>query len=393
MVSPTPQQTPDPVLPPGVRGTLATGAQPFPLILLEGESKSRRSWLAAKATGDPRFGPTFWLELGETAAHQYGAVPGAGPYIVIDHDGTYADVYAQLQALHAYGMERAERKLPPLLLVIDTMTDEWAGLSDWATARARNSRSARKILAQDPDADITVSPTYWNPATNRHKAIMRVLKRFPGVVVMIANGGEVTAMDSQGNPIANKTRYRVEAQKGLANDATAWIRTYRDADPEIIGFRDVTGRMIDPEVNRPKPVEYRDDLIPWLVFDVAGCTAEASYPGKSGSNFTGGELTAEERVADPDEPPRSDPDTLAALQQDLAIASTPTELDGLWTGPLAEAVRDHKIVEPDLGQYVNAWKAKKARLAAEQQAAADRDTAQETAAAPTAAEAGEGDAA
>lgn len=54
-----------------------TGAVPWPLVLLEGEEKAGKSWALAELSASDKVGDTYWFDLGEGAADEYGAIPGA----------------------------------------------------------------------------------------------------------------------------------------------------------------------------------------------------------------------------------------------------------------------------------------------------------------------------
>lgn len=250
-----------------------TGAVPWPLVLLEGEEKAGKSWAIAQVSASSQVGDTYWLDLGEGAADEYGAVPGA-QYSVIDHDGTWRDIMVQLREVRALAQAAHDAKAPPVVLGIDSMTAEWQMLSEWADQRARNSDRGKALLAKDPDAEVPVSPNYWNDANLRHRRLMTMLMTWPGIVVMTARGKWVAEMDKRGNPIPNSRVYKVEGQKGLAYDASVWVRMTREAHPQIIGARSVHAGI------RPgddKPRNCPGFSLEWLIFDVLKCDPHAAH--------------------------------------------------------------------------------------------------------------------
>lgn len=247
-----------------------TGIPPWPLILIEGPEKSGKSWAAAQFTASDRIGSAYWLDLGEGAADEYIAIPGA-KYEVIDHDGTWFDIIGQVREVEA--IAAASEK--PVVLIIDSMTAEWDMIKDWISTRAKESRSARKKLAEDPNAEIKPSMNLWNDAATRHYDLMRILMKFPGIVIMTARGKETAALDADGRPIEKAKDYRVEGHKNLPFDASMWIRLSRDDHPQVIGLRSVKAG-IQPGVDRP--IKRADLSIEQVVFDVLGLDVAATAP-------------------------------------------------------------------------------------------------------------------
>ncbi|SLG39617.1 Uncharacterised protein [Mycobacteroides abscessus subsp. abscessus] len=244
-----------------------TGVVPWPLILLEGGEKSGKSWTAAAFTADERLGQTYWLDLGEGAADEYAAIPGAS-YLVLEHDGTWAEIMDRVEAVHAEATRAAAAKEKPIVLVIDSMTAEWDMLKDWAGARARESKAGKRILARDPNAEVKPANNIWNDVNTRHHKLMRLLMTFPGIAIVTARGKEVAVIGPDGNPIPGEKSWRVEAQKGLGYDVSAWVRLSREDPPTIIGVRSVHAGM-RPGVDRPRKVP--DFTLSWLIFDVLKC--------------------------------------------------------------------------------------------------------------------------
>lgn len=244
-----------------------TGAVPWPLILLEGGEKAGKSWAAAEFTADPRLGQAYWLDLGEGAADEYAAIPGAN-YLVLEHDGTYPTILEQVQAVHAEAKRANDAGEPPVVLVVDSMTNEWDQLKDWTTERARGSKRGKRELAADPNAEIKPAGTLWNDANTRHYRIMNLLMQFPGIAIMTARGKEVAVIGADGNPIPGQRDWKVEGHKNLGFDSSAWVRLSRDEHPQIIGARSVHAG-IRPGVDKARKVP--DFTVAWLVFDVLKC--------------------------------------------------------------------------------------------------------------------------
>lgn len=245
-----------------IRTRKPTGVPPWPLILIEGPEKSGKSWAAAEFTASEHIGQAYWIDLGEGAADEYAAIPGAN-YLVVDHDGTWQDILTQVEEVHAVAAQSEK----PVVLVIDSMTTEWEMLKDWASTRAKESPFARKKLREDPNAEVKPSMNLWNDAGDRHHTLMRLLMTFPGIVIMTARGKEVAALDDDGRPIPKAKDYRVEGHKTLPYDASVWIRLSREDHPQVMGCRSVKAG-IKPGVDRP--VKRPDLTIESVVFDILG---------------------------------------------------------------------------------------------------------------------------
>lgn len=250
-----------------------TGIVPYPVVLLEGEEKAGKSYAAALLSSSEKVGQTYWIDLGEGAADEYGAIDGAR-YLVVEHDGTFNAILAAVEEIRAEAKRAADAGEPPVVLVVDSMTAEWDLLKDWAGARAKGSKSNQAKLAKDPNAEVSVPMNLWNDATSRHRRLMTMLLTFPGIVVLIARGKEVATLDANGRPVEGSKEYKVEGHKNLAFDCSAWVRLSRDHAPQVIGLRSVHAGM-RPGVDKPKPAP--QFTLEWLVFDVLKCNPAKAH--------------------------------------------------------------------------------------------------------------------
>lgn len=250
-----------------------TGAVPWPFVLLEGEEKAGKSWKLAELSTSDKVGATYWIDLSEGAGDEYGAIPGAR-YEIIDHDGTWRDIMMQVRAIRVLAQAAHDAGEPPVVLGIDSMTMEWAMLSDWADQRARRSERGQALLKKDPDAEVPVSPNYWNDSNARHRDLMTILMTFPGIVVATARGKWVTEI-KDGKPVANSKVYKVEGQKNLAYDASVWVRMYRAQPPVIVGARSVHAG-VKPGSDDPHVIS-ADFTLEWLIFDALRCDPRRAH--------------------------------------------------------------------------------------------------------------------
>ncbi len=293
-----------------------TGRAPWPLILIEGGEKAGKSWAAAQFSASERVGQMYWLDLGEGAADEYGAIPGAR-YLVLEHDGTWSSIMAQVRAVRDEAARAAAAGEPPVVLTVDSMTAEWDLIKDWTTNRAARSEYNRKRLAADPDAEVKVPPNLWNDANARHRRLMTILMTFPGIVVMTARGKDVIAMDDSGKPIEGGKDYKVEGHKNLAYDASVWVRLSRERPPIVVGARSVHAG-IRPGVDRPVPVP--DFTLEWLVFEVLKCDPHGTAARAMTPMSAGAESPALDDLSD----------VAAELLERTEDAATVLDLEKVW---------------------------------------------------------------
>ena len=111
----------------------------------------------------------------------------------------------------------------PNVVVLDSASMLWALMKDQASAAARRSKRARQILADDPDADIDVTMTYWTAAKDKWWAVVNALRGWSGVTVLTARAGEVTKVHN-GQPVAGQTEWSREVEKGTPYAMTGIVR-------------------------------------------------------------------------------------------------------------------------------------------------------------------------
>lgn len=268
-----------------------TGRVPWPFVLVEGPEKSGKSWAAATLSASPRVGQTYWLDLGEGAADEYAAIPGAN-YLVIDHDGTWIDIVNQVAAVRDEARAAADAGKPPVVLVIDSLSAEWEMLRDWANSRALKSDTNQKRLARDPNAEVLIGMNLWNAATARHKKLMTLLLTFPGIVVATARGKQVAALADDGRPIEGTKDYKVEGHKNLVFDASVVVRLSNQpkTPPMVVSCRSVK-HGLRPGVDDPVPAP--NFTLEWLIFDALGCDPTTAHV-RDLQKLDGGELLPEE---------------------------------------------------------------------------------------------------
>lgn len=209
-----------------------SGQVAYPLLLVEGAEKSGKTYSALSLAASERIGRTFVFELGERAADEYAPL---GDYEIVEHNGTYADLLDQVRAATR---EPAEDDRPNVI-VIDSMSMLWALLKDQASASARRSKRAVKILAEDPDADIETTMTYWTTAKDRWWAVINQLRGWPGISVLTCRAGEVTKV-AHGQPVAGQTEWSREVEKGTPYAMTAIVRCEYPKPPVLTAVQSLS---------------------------------------------------------------------------------------------------------------------------------------------------------
>ena len=242
-----------------------TGRPAYPLILVEGEEKAGKTYASLSLSADPRVGRTFVFDLGDGTADEYAAL---GPYEIVETDGTFRGLVEGLRAAAAEPMVDGR----PNVIVLDSGTQLWESLKSWADARARRSHKAKKKLAEDPDAEIDTSMNLWNDAKGRWAEAIQILRTFPGIGIVTAQGREVSKVQN-GAPVAGQTEWSVAIEKSTPAVATAWVRITRDPRRiRLVGLRSLSvdvGRGIDLDGENP---------LASLVFDTIGAGAEFDVP-------------------------------------------------------------------------------------------------------------------
>src|SRR4051812_43980814 len=333
----------------GLKTRKPTGRVPWPCILLEGEEKAGKSWALAQFSTSDRIGALYWIDLNEGAGDEYGAIPGAA-YELVEHDGSYAQVLAAVQAIKAEARRAADAGEPPVVLAIDTGSAIWDGLKDWASARAAQSTRNRELVKRDPNAEIVISQNLWNDAGARWRKLQTELLTFPGIVVVTARGKEVTEVDSNGRPIEGQKTWSVQTHREFPYAASVWVRLRRGRRPLIVGARSVHVG-IKPNDDPAKEVTDKaadGRLLEWLVFDALKCDPGTAHV-RDLVSFHGGGLLEHEREDEARAARRSQPDA-ADLVARIQDAEDDDELREVWSEANRAALLQVDVPTPN-GSY------------------------------------------
>lgn len=197
-----------------------TGKASWPLVLLAGREKCGKSYTASKFSGSDLIDRTFYIEIGEGSADQYGAIPGAR-YEIVEHDGSWADILAAIE----WAVDQPTPNGKPNAIVIDSMSELWGLLSD-------EQESAARRRGKD-----TITMDQWNAAKKRWRKIIDAARKNRGPVIFTARYNEVTVMRN-GKPTPEK-EWKVDAEKNLAYEVDAIITWQRPREPYVNGVRTV----------------------------------------------------------------------------------------------------------------------------------------------------------
>lgn len=236
-----------------------TGKPPWPFLLLAGVQKSGKSWAASAMSASDLIDRTFWIEVGEGAADQYGALPGAR-YEIVEHDGSFRAILEAVAEI---------KKLPtngkPHAIVVDSMTEVWDMLVDEQQQVANSRRNKR-------DAAITIDQ--WNTAKKRWRAFIDTLRTHSGPVVITARLDEVLVMGADGNPTTAK-EWKIRAEKNLPFEVDGIVEMPAPRQAVLTGIRSVSVHV--PPEGLPLKDFTINDL--WLKLGLgdSDATAERHY--------------------------------------------------------------------------------------------------------------------
>lgn len=234
-----------------------SGQVAYPMLLVEGAEKAGKSHATLALSASQRIGRMFVFELGERAADEYAPL---GDFEIVEHNGTYADLLDQIRAACTEPAEDGR----PNVIVIDSMSMLWSLLKDQASQAARRSKRAQKILADDPDADIETTMTYWTTAKDRWWAVINTLRGWPGITVLTCRAGEVTKVQG-GQPVAGQTEWSRELEKGTPFAMTGIVRCAHPKPPTLVAVQSL--HLTLPAKGLALPSE---NALESLIFDTLG---------------------------------------------------------------------------------------------------------------------------
>jgi hypothetical protein len=239
-----------------IRTRKPTGKPSWPVLLLAGGEKCGKSYAASALSSSDLIDRTFWIEIGEGSADQYGALPGAR-YEIVEHEGHYDSM---LEAARSAVAEPHGKK--PHAIVVDSMTELWDLLCN----------EQQSIATKRGKATITMDQ--WNAAKKRWRRFFDVLRRHDGPVILTARYEQVTVMDAKGQPTPQK-EWKVRAEKNLPFEVDGTIEIPKPRQFYLNGMRSlkfdvpVGGHLKLPD----------DFTLDWFLHElgIAGNTAQRAY--------------------------------------------------------------------------------------------------------------------
>ncbi|MFI5426087.1 AAA family ATPase [Aeromicrobium sp. UC242_57] len=196
-----------------------TGKPSWPILLLAGGEKCGKSYSAAALSASDLIDRTFYLEVGEGSADQYGALPGAR-YEIVQHDGTYNSLLTAAQAMVA----EPRRGAKPNAIIVDSITELWDLLGNEQAAIAKGR--GKTVITMDQ----------WNAAKKKWRVFFDALRAHNGPVILTARYELVTVMDEAGKPTKEK-EWKVRAEKNTAYEVDGIIQIPKPREFYIAGMR------------------------------------------------------------------------------------------------------------------------------------------------------------
>ena len=197
-----------------------TGKAPWPMLLLAGVEKSGKSYACAALSASDLIDRTFYIEVGEGSADQYGALPGAR-YEIVEHDGSHKGILAACEDAVAEPAEHGKQNA----IVIDSASEYWALLCD-----------EQQSIAAKRNKD-TITMDQWNAAKKRWRSVINTLRSHKGPVILTARLDLVTVM-KDGKPTTEK-QWKVRAEKDLPFEVDGVIELKEPRRPVVTGVRTV----------------------------------------------------------------------------------------------------------------------------------------------------------
>lgn len=219
---------------------------PWPFLLLAGGEKVGKTWRALAFSASSMVGMTYFIEVGEGDADQYGLIPGAR-YKIAQHDGSYRQILAAVKA----AKEQPTIDGKPNLIVFDSKTEFW----DLLTQEQQEVANRRR---NKDDASITMDQ--WNLAKKRWRKVLKELRTHEGPVIVTARMEQVTVMDDDGKPTTAK-EWKVRAEKNLGFEVSGTVQMPHWGESYLAGIRSPIMKM-NPEEVRRLP---NDWTIEWLM--------------------------------------------------------------------------------------------------------------------------------
>lgn len=248
-----------------------TGKVPWPMLCIAGVEKAGKSYGAALLSASDLIDRTFYIEIGEGAADQYGDLPGVR-YEIVEHDGSYDGIG---RAIWAATMQPRENGKPHAI-VIDSLTELWDLLADEQQLKANQRVAARaaerKQSAPTDDAQITMD--LWNVAKKKWRKVIDMLRVYDGPTILLTRLEQVAVM-RDGKPTTDR-EWKVRAEKNLVFECDGIVKMYAPQVAKLSGLRS-TRLQVPPGSELPLPGFTIDGLLRKMGLDGTVTQGSRSY--------------------------------------------------------------------------------------------------------------------
>lgn len=248
--------------PPKLAARKPTGKPTWPMLLLAGAQKTGKSYSSALFSTSDLIDRMFYIEVGEGAIDQYGAIPGAR-FEVLEHDGTFMSIARQVWAATLVPRGPSGK---PHAIVLDSATEVWDLLSGEQQELA-NARRARKQNGNQTGADeAPIAMDQWNTAKKRWRALVDLLRSHDGPVIWTGRFEEIAVMGENGKPVEGKKAWKIRTEKNLPFEVDGIIEMPRPRECYVTGIRSLR-LQLDPGEHRLVPDFTIDGLLRALGLD------------------------------------------------------------------------------------------------------------------------------
>lgn len=248
-----------------------TGKVPWPMLCIAGVEKAGKSYGAALFSSSDLIDRTFYIEIGEGAADQYGALPGVR-YEIVEHDGSYDSI---AQAVYAATMQPRENGKPHAI-VIDNATELWDLLVEEQQLKA-NQRAIAKATEQkkpEPTEEAQITMDLWPIAKKKWRKVIDMLRVYDGPSVLLTRLELVTVVKN-GKPTTDR-EWKIRAEKNLPFECDGIVKMYAPQVAKLSGLRS-TRLQVPPGSELPLPGFTIDGLLRRMGLDGTVAMAARSY--------------------------------------------------------------------------------------------------------------------
>lgn len=225
-----------------------TGKPGFPMILLAGVEGSGKTWAAAQATGMDMIDRAFFIEVGESMADEYGAIPGAR-FEIVQHDGTIGQILSAV----TWAAQQPATEGKVNMLIVDSISIIWEMIKDGLqhTANERAAHKARRYNKPMPKEDVQINMDLWNRGADLWSKLMTQCRNFPGPVVVTARLNNVVLMDDKGQP-SKERDWKIEGHKSAPYSAQVVVQA---REPRVWTLTKVatTSEMVQSQIGKVIP--------------------------------------------------------------------------------------------------------------------------------------------